>query len=197
MAGAYEYDDEAVPATRVKLVEKGVLKNLVSGRAPTKKVTRSTGHARSTGLADARATIGCLYITDHNGLSADELRAELIQAAKDEGLEYGLRIMSKDQGGYGSLGSPIYAYKVNVEDGREEPVRGLEFLSVETRALKRILAAGTQRQAYNSLSGIGRSIICPAILMEELELKKLTEEFDILPILEPPATRTAASTVNR
>ena len=197
LAGAYEYDDEAVPATQVNLVEKGILKNLVASRAPTKKITRSTGHARSVGLSDARATIGCLYINDENGMSPDELEAELIQAAKDEGLEFGLRVVSTDQGGYGNLGSPIYVYKVHVEDGREEPVRGLEFLDVETRALKRILAAGTQRKAYNSLRGIGRSIISPAILMEELELKKFSEEMDKLPILQAPAVRAATSTVTR
>ena len=189
LAGSYEYDDEAVPVSRVSVVEKGVLKGLVASRAPTKKVKKTTGHGRSAGLGDARATIGCLYLSDDHGLSAGELHDELIQTARDEGLEYGLRIAAMRPGGYGNLGSPIYAYKVHVENGREELVRGLEFLPVETRALKRILAAGTERKAYNSIVGVGRSIVCPAILLEELDLKKFAEEFDKPPILKSPATR--------
>ncbi len=189
LAGSYEHDDEAVPATRVSVVEKGVLKGLVASRAPTKKIKKTTGHGRSAGLGDARATIGCLYFSDDHGFSANELHEELIQAARDEGLEYGLRIAAMRPGGYGNLGSPIYAYKVYVEDGREELVRGLEFLPVETRALKRILAAGTERKAYNSIAGVGRSIVSPAILLEELDLKKFAEEFDKPPILKSPATR--------
>ncbi len=189
LVGAYKYDDEGIPATRVSIAEKGILKNLVAGRAPTKKITKTTGHGRTAGYGDAQATTGCLYISDTLAMSPDELRQELIQAARDEGLEYGLRIAAMQPGGYGDLGPPIYAYRVFVEDGREELVRGLEFLPVETRALKRILAAGSERKAYNSLAGVPHSIICPAILMEELDLKKNVEEFDKLPILKSPALR--------
>ena len=87
------------------------------------------------------------------------------------------------------LGDPILAYKVYVEDGREELVRGLEFLPVETRALKHILAAGSERKVYNSTSGTSTSVISPAVLFEELELTKSEEELDKLPILKSPATR--------
>ena len=89
-----------------------------------------------------------------------------------------------------SLGAPIYAYKVYVEDGREELVRGLEFLPVQTRILKRILAGGRERKVHNSLSPLSMSIISPAILLEELELTRNEQEFDKPPILASPATRT-------
>ena len=189
LAGAYVYDDEAVPAARVTLVEKGILKNLLAGRAPTKKVTRSTGHGRSAGLGDARSTIGCLYACDDAAMSDEELKEELIQAARDEGIDFALRVASTSEGRPGTLGRPIRAYRVYVEDGREEPVRGLEFLPVPTRALKRLLAAGSSRQVYNAISGIPASIVSPAVIFEELELTRFEEESDKLPILKSPATR--------
>jgi predicted Zn-dependent protease len=189
LAGSYEYDDEAVRATRVRLVENGILKTLLASRAPTKKIKQTTGHGRGSGYRDPAAQIGCLYISDDKAMSSEALKQALIEAARDEGLEFGLRIASMEEGGGGVLGDPIRAYKVYVEDGREELVRGLEFLSVETRALKHILAAGSERKAYNSVSDMACSIVAPAVLMEELELTKTEREFDKLPILNSPATR--------
>ena len=188
LSGAYTYDDEAVPAQRVTIVENGILENLLSGRAPTKKINGSNGHARSGGFGDPYAAVGCLYFSDANGLSADELRQELIQAAKDEGLEYGLRIVSLESGG-GGLGNPIAAYKVYVDDGREEPIRGMRFKPIQTRSLKRLLAAGTEVEVYNASSGVGSSIVAPAILFEEIELTRIEGEWDRPPILASPATR--------
>lgn len=189
LAGAYTYDDEAVPPRSVELVEGGKLLTLLASRAPTRKIKRTTGHGRG-GYGDAEAHIGCLYVAGDEGKTAAELREELIEVAREEGLEFGLRVESMEAGGSGFLGAPIYAYKVFVDDGREELVRGLEFAHVEPRVLKNILAAGKDRKVYNSTSGTPSSIIAPAILIEELELNKPEREFDKLPILKPPAQRS-------
>ena len=55
--------------------------------------------------------------------------------------------------------------------------------------MKRILAAGKERRAYNTVSGTSASVVAPAVLFEELELTKPEGEFDKLPILQSPATR--------
>ena len=187
------FDDEGVPPQRVSLVEKGVLKTLLASRAPTRKIRHTTGHGRNPGYGDAEATIGCLYLSDDDGLSREELGAELIRAARDEGLPFGLRIASMAASIPGELGTPIYAYKVFVEDGREELVRGLEFTATEPRVMKRILASGTERKVYNSIAGVAASIIAPAVIFEELELNKVEEEFDKRPILKSPAQRALAA----
>jgi len=166
---------------------------MLSSRSPTDKIKKTNGHGRGGGMVDTQALIGCLYIEDTSGLSDDELRKELILAAKDEGLAYGLRVESLYPGRGDNLGDPIRAYKVFVEDGREEPVRGMKFMPVQTRALKRLLAAGREREAYNNMSPIGKSIITPAILFEELELTKTEQEFDRLPILPSPLNRGDSS----
>jgi predicted Zn-dependent protease len=190
LAGAYTIDDEGVVPQRVRLIENGMLKTLVAGRSPTKKIKQSTGHARAPGFGDPQVTIGCLYLSDSEGLSAEELKKELIDAAIDEGLDFGLRIESLESGYGGFLGNPVYAYKVFVDDGREELIRGIEFLEVQPRALKRLLAAGKEQNAYNATGeGLGRSVITPAILFEELELTRIEEEFDKPPILESPFVR--------
>ncbi len=189
LAGAYSFDDEAVRPRRVSLVENGMLQTLLASRAPTRKIKRTTGHGRSGGYGDATAHIGCLYISDANGVSYEDLRAKLIEAACDEGLTYGLRVASLAPGGYGSLGTPIHIYKVHVEDGREERIRGMEFGPVPVSSLKRILAAGRDRKVYNSTMGVSSSIVAPALLFDEIELNKIEREFDKLPILKSPVQR--------
>ena len=135
------------------------------------------------------AHVGCLYISDDDAVTAEALKSKLISAAREEGIEYGLRVASMEEGAGERLGRPIHAFKVYVDDGREELVRGIEFLPVQTRSLKRILAGGQTRKVFNSIGGIASSIISPAILFEELELTKFDEEFDKPPILKSPATR--------
>lgn len=189
LAGWYTFDDEGVPPQRVSLVENGVLKTLVAGRAPTRKIKGTTGHALAGIYSEPEAHIACLFISDDEGMSDEELKSELIDAAREEGLDFGLRIAAIEGGGAGWLGDPIYAYKVYVDDGREELVRGLEFERVTVRALKRIIAAGKEQKVYNQTSGVAYSVIAPAALFEELELSKIEQEFDKLPILKAPASR--------
>lgn len=190
LAGAYRFDDEGTPARRVQLVSKGVLKTLLSGRAPTRKIKQSNGHARNLGFGDAWANVGVLYIEDQDGLTADELRRELIVAAEEEGLEYALRVERTHNGDYETLGDPIYVYRVFTDDGREELLRGLTFLPVTPRAWKRLLAAGRERRVYNSISDVSSSYITPAVLFEELDLAKTKQEFARPPILPSPFQRT-------
>jgi TldD protein len=189
LAGAYKYDAEGVAATRVNLVEKGILKTLVAARAPTRKVKGSTGHGRNAGFGDARASVGCLYIEDEEAIDDAKLKEELLVAVREEGLEHGLRIEAMEEGGLDSFGDPIYAYLVSVEDGEEQLVRGLEFQTVTPRVLRRLLAAGKERTPYNAIGQISSTIIAPALLLEELDLGKTKQEFPRPPILPSPAKR--------
>ena len=64
----------------------------VRSRAPTKKIKATTGHGRSRGFGDVRASIGCLYVSDKLGVPEDQLKEELLKAARDEGLPFALRV---------------------------------------------------------------------------------------------------------
>lgn len=217
LMGHYRYDDEGVKARRVDIVVDGVLKDMAMSRVPTKKLSGSNGHGRrGMGAGSPSSAIACLFVTDNNGLSDDELKAELIEAAKDEGLDYGLRVtslrsvgigssqseifaffMRLQRGGNSGLSDPVSVYKVYVDDGREELVRGCEFGPVEIRSLREILAAGAKQTVHNYIDiGFGgasppASIMAPAVLFKELDVSKIEQEHDKLPILKSPATRDA------
>jgi len=114
------------------------------------------------------------------------------------------------QGNKTSLTNPVLVYKVDVKNGKEELVRGLQFDDLSLRILKDIGMAGNDyhvqhKVAYpgsafmstilnfafqsGQISGMGTpvSIIAPSILFEELELVKLSEEKSKRPILTHPA----------
>ena len=90
---------------------------------------------------------------------------------------------------------PVLAYRVWVKDGREELVRGLQFSSMNPRSLRDILSAGNESAVYNhlavasSLSGVDllpTSIIAPALLFDDLELRATRGQKRKLPVLPPP-----------
>ena len=212
LAGRYRYDDEGVEAKRVDLVENGILRQLVMSRTPTKKFSESTGHGRSPELGgSARAQIGCLFIESNDGVPLAELKQSLLEEAEAQGLEFALKVSAlgtgasgsaKDgmafygrfgRGPGGSLTAPLYAYKVYVEDGREELVRGCRFGQVTLRSLRDIIAASDSQESFNQTSSTGvtppSSIIAPAVVFEELDLTKVEIERDKRPFLKAPGAR--------
>lgn len=190
LAGHSIYDDEAIAAQRVSLVEQGILKNLLSCRTPSRKVRESNGHGQGR-FGTVKAHIGCLFVEVSDGLDEEQLKAELIQAARDEGLEYGIRVASVGGGSNADISEPVAVFRVFVADGREEQLRGMEFLPFDVAKMKDILAAGRKPAVYNDLGGGAGtgSVIAPAMLFKELELTKSEPQYDLLPILKSPARR--------
>ncbi len=153
-----------------------------------------------------QASVACLYVNSDEGQSPEELKKALIEAADDEGLEYGIRVTALAPGGSASIAAqmmgrsgsgmsnPIYVFKVYVKDGREEPVRGCRFGPVDTRSLRDIIAAGNTPSVYNNVSTSSllpsSSVIAPAVLFEELELAKIEEDSRRKPILKAPYARS-------
>ncbi|MCO6439455.1 MAG: hypothetical protein J5J06_20390 [Phycisphaerae bacterium] len=215
LLGHYLFDDEGTRAERVDLVSEGKLVDMVRSRVPTRKLSGSNGHGRrSSGGGAISSAIACLFVEDEEGMPEDNLKAALLEAVENEGLEYGLRIKSlkttsigsnradifamfmrmQQRGGRSNIGDPVSFYKV-FPDGHEEMVRGCEFGQVKVRDLKRIAAAGQKPAVYNYIGlGFGgttpaTSIISPSLLFEELELFKIEQEEDTLPILSSPLKR--------
>ncbi|NOT00673.1 MAG: hypothetical protein HOP29_08605, partial [Phycisphaerales bacterium] len=216
--GHYRFDDEGVKAERVQIVSEGVLEGMAMSRVPTKKFTGSNGHGRRPpGGGSTAACIGCLFIEDAEGTANDELKKELIKAAKEEGLEFAFRVEAVRaptvgasradimaffmamQSGRSGLGDPIHVYRVKVADGSEERVRGVEFGEITVRTLKRILAAGNKPSVYNYVGfGFGgatpaSTIVAPPVLMEEVEVHKIEQEHEKPPLLLAPLARGAKS----
>ena len=170
LIGGYSVDDQGVRSQPVTLIERGILRTLLMSRRPRNEIPRSNGHGRAGAFGSATAQPRNLFVRAEGGLSADELKDELIDMARDIGLDHGLLIRVLDdpaitgtdlsgpasifllmQGGtpQSQLTTPILAYKVYVEDGREELVRGLGFRDVSVRSLRDIAASG-EDQHVNS-----------------------------------------------
>lgn len=202
LAGHYRIDDEGVDAQRVDLIADGVLRDLVRARAPHKAGVRSSGHGRGRG-GSAQASIGCLVIECRDGQDRAALVEALRAAADDQGLEYGLVVQALSLGtrarriGAGggdaqSLPDPLYVTKIFVEDGREEAVGRVEIAPVTLRALRRIIAGGSDRNVHNIggfASAAPASVVAPSILVEELELNAIDEERPRPPAIAPPHAR--------
>lgn len=214
LAGAYSVDDQGVPAQKVTLIEEGTVESLLMSRRPRKEIPQSNGHARMpmVGVIGSDATIGNLFVESSEPKPFDELKRELVGLCNDEGLEFGLLIRKLDNEALTGIdvdspeammslyqrqmditvGAPVAMYKVYAADGREELVRGIDVVTVNTRALRDIAAMGNDAQAHNVLvspgggvfGGIGMGIrisatvpaavVTPSVLFEEFDLKAAT-----------------------
>ena len=162
--GHYDFDLEGVPAERVSLVEKGVLKALLLTRQPAKGFDRSNGHARMPGAFGAKAAgIGNLFVNAGGGVPSAQLRQKLIDACRERNKPYGILIrkmdypssasfeeirrfltgMTQSGGGGRPVSPPTLVYRV-YQDGHEELVRGLRLRGFNTRSLKDITAASDE-----------------------------------------------------
>ncbi len=168
LTGQYSVDDEGVPAERVVLVEKGVLKNFLLSRQPVRAFNASNGHGRLPGrFGDEAAVIGNLFVGAEGGVPDAQLKAKLLEKVKIAGLPYGLIIRRIDfpstanlqeleslgrqlqQNGVArTLNAPILVYKA-YRDGREELIRGLRFKEFSAKDLRDIVAASDQPFVLN------------------------------------------------
>jgi len=164
--GYYPVDAEGVvPDKELTLIDNGVLRNLLNGRKPTKKIQHSNGHVRydynsnSFGIRP-----GNILITCNQTFSDDELRKKLIDAAKEEDLDYAFIVYDMFLG----IMSKIY-----VSDGHEELVRGATLSDITTKTLKRVIGASDKEQIY-SFSPIQSTVIFPgAMLLEEVDITRM------------------------
>ncbi len=175
LAGSYKVDREGVPAKPLTLVDKGILKTLFATRNPSKKIPRSNGRARGTG-----AHMSNLIIKSTDGKTFEELKEALIAECKDQGLPFGVIFRENNAtfSTFSNAGS-VVAYKIYVEDGREELFKGASVSDLSVRELRRIMAAGDDpfpfslliNSSYNG-TGTPASIVAPSVLLEEINLKK-------------------------
>ena len=179
LIGYYSVDDQGIPSQRVSLIEGGLLKDMLMGRRPGKNRNQSNGHGRSGYPGRETAQIGNLFIAATEGKNYEELKQELIRLGKIEKLEYALIIKALDNSARGPIGNPILTYKVYMEDGREELVRGASVRGLSVQSLRHIQGAGSDLFVANRLTGprgteTPVSVIAPSVLLEEMELERPT-----------------------
>lgn len=197
LAGHYRFDDQAVAASSVTLVERGILKGFLLSRYPVVGFSRSNGHARAPlGLPPA-AVPGVLSLRAETTSSEGELlkilRAECLKRGKTHGLWVRkLKRFSQRQGGAGQDSIriiPGLLYLVEAETGKLTLVRDLDVVGTPLVMLSHILGAGTDSQAVNHMAGVPVSVITPSLLLAEAELQRSETKPENLPLLPPPAAR--------
>jgi len=200
LLGYYQYDDEGVPAQRVVLVEKGVLRNFEMSRSPLKDFPRSNGHGRRQIGAVPVSRQGNLLVESSKMVTNSQLRAKLVELAKQQGKPYGL-LIDDIAGGFTFTGrgqpqafqvEPLVVYKVFADGRPDELVRGVDIVGTPLAALTKIVATGDTPEVFNGYCGaesgyVPVSAASPAILTSELEVQKKQSSTDRPPILPPPA----------
>jgi TldD protein len=189
--GSYAFDDEGMPAAAVTLVEKGELKTLLMSRRPRKEIDHANGHGRGQIQGTIGASAANFFVKAADGQAVTDPKAELIRLCREEGLKFGIlvRVLAPGSGrpGRSALGAPIEAYRVFVEDGHEELVRGLVPGEVTVRTLKDIVAAGNDTYVCDRLVAAGgASIIAPSVIVKEMEFSREPGSRQKLPLLESP-----------
>ena len=181
LAGAYDVDDEGVPAQAVDLVADGKLQNYLIGREPVRDFPESNGHGRAGIAGPAHASIGVLKITAKDGISDDELFKKLIDMAKDRGLKSVYYVET-----LGGITTPRLLYRVDL-DGKRELVRGAVLDDLDQRALRSgIEAAGKDLFVANADGEVPTTVLGPALLMGDITVKRANETNDKLPFYPAP-----------
>jgi TldD protein len=181
LLGAYEVDDEGVPAQPVKLVTAGRLENYLLGREPVRDFPQSNGHARAAVNGPARPAIGVLKITAQNGLTDDALNRKLLDLAKGRGLQSTYYVAT-----LGGEMTPRLLYRVDL-DGKRELVRGAALDDLDQRALRAgVEVAGKDLWIGSYLSDVPETVLAPAMLMSDVTIRRANEKNDKLPFYPPP-----------
>jgi predicted Zn-dependent protease len=181
LVGAYDIDDEAVPAEAVQLIAAGRLENYLIGRQPVRDFAQSNGHGRAALSGPARPSIGVLKITAKEGIGDNDLNQKLLTMAKDRDLK---TVYYVD-----TLGGPLaprLLYRVN-QDGSRQLVRGARIADLDQRALRsNVEAAGKNLWIGNFAGEIPETVLAPALLLDDITIRRANEKNDKLPFYPAP-----------
>jgi len=200
--GAYDYDDEGCRGSNTLLIENGLLKNFLNTRAQiSKKGYAPNGHARNKKHQRPISRMAVTIIEGKKTVDYDRLKEMLVREINRQRKPFGM-IVYETSGGetetttydfQAFFGEISYASLV-YPDGREVPVRGVNFVGTPMQALHNIIAVGDTQELENHYCGaesgfIPVSTISPAILLKDLELQAKDEELVTQYILPQPKTR--------
>jgi hypothetical protein len=168
---------------------------------------------------------GNLFFNATGGKSPAELRQALIQACRENGQQWCLVVREMDNpviassnqdelsdsfadlaGGAGSGDRmPLLVYRVNVQDGHEELVRGAILSRLTTRSLRNIAGIGNDPTVFSYLqsqdaeivgtalgvfgsadNGVPATVIAPSLLFDEVEVHGPHNEARRMPVVAPP-----------
>ena len=200
--GAYDYDDEGCRGSDTLLIENGLLKGFLNTRAQmSKKGYAPNGHARNKKHQRPISRMAVTIIEGKKTVNYERLKEMLVREINRQRKPFGM-IVYETSGGetetttydfqafFGEISFASLVYP----DGRELPVRGVNFVGTPMQALHNIIAVGDTQELENHYCGaesgfIPVSTISPAILLKDLELQAKDEELVTQYILSQPKSR--------
>jgi predicted Zn-dependent protease len=202
LGGHYLYDNQGVKAQRVPLIEHGIFTGFLMGRTPIDGFPASNGHGRkATGLA-AVSRQSNLIVEAAKPISHAALKQELLKLVAEQKKPYGL-LFDDIEGGFALTGrsqpnafnvQPILVYRI-YPDGREELVRGADFIGTPLSAFSKIVAADNAPGIFNGVCGaesgwVPVSAVSPALLLSQVEVQKKEKSQERLPLLPAPGAKS-------
>ena len=181
LVGAYDVDEEGVAAQPVKLIDDGRLDNYLIGRQPVRDFPHSNGHGRAGITGPPRPMIGVLQVTAKDGLSDDALNHKLLQIAHDQGFPSVYVVTA-----LGGESLPRLLYRVT-PDGKRQLVRGAVLDDLDQRALRaNVAAAANTPFVANFFGDVPETVIAPALLLDDVTVRRANEKNQKLPFYPPP-----------
>ena len=183
LVGHYRYDDEGSPARDARLIEAGRLAGYLTGRTEVLKRHSGNGHARCRLHQRPISRMGVLIAATDESHAPAALKQVLVDEIRRQGVPYGMRILEATSGETATDAYNFQAFmgEVNLAakvypDGREQWVRGVNFVGTPLNAVRGILAAGDRYEVDNAWCGaesgyVPVSTISPALVVTELELQ--------------------------
>lgn len=204
LLGNYEVDDDGMPAQKITLIEKGILKNFCTSRIPTPDTSGSNGHS-----LNGVGSVSVLFVSAEPSLQAKRLKRKLMDLGKEQGYDevYIIKrivripswLSSSDSESSSSFFSklggdltlyPTEVYRVSLKTGKEELVRGGRLSVQMARVLRDITCAGDDERACSFVQDAMyvSSLVVPSIVLYDADLKEPAKSGEKPPVLESPLT---------
>src|SRR3989442_6538545 len=151
LAGYYRFDDEGVRASRVAVIERGVLKTFLMSRMPIEGFSNSNGHGRRQVGFSPVARQSNLIVQVTAPRTHAQLKQQLLDQIRRQHKPFGL-FFDDIEGGFtitqrGTPNAfeviPVMVYRV-FPDGREELVRGVDLIGTPLTVFSKVTAGGAQ-----------------------------------------------------
>jgi hypothetical protein len=198
LTGSFAVDAEGVsPSDNLVLVDKGILKNLLSDRVPTKKVSESNGHSRFTVWGGYQKAPGVIQVGYDKGIDYSAFIKSVSDEAERNGLEYfyivrrmeTANLAKQIQVGNSGLPKPVAIFKVSVKTGEEKMIRSAVISEFPMLSFKYAFAGTNEQIVCNTLRGssLPVSYIVPkAIAFNDVSIEKDNAPKSKLPVVESP-----------
>jgi predicted Zn-dependent protease len=197
--GFYSFDDEGVPARRLAVVDRGILRAFLMSRSPIPNFPQSNGHGRRAPGYEVISRQSNLIVESGRTVSDARLREMLREEIRRQNKPYGL-FFEKVTGGYTQTRRsglqafavvPLVVYKVYADNRPDELVRGVDMVGTPLASFSKIVATSNRMEVFNGYCGaesgsVPVAAVAPSLMVAEIETQRKEKSTDRPPLLPRP-----------